>query len=364
MNGSGIDIVWYSFVFLVPYLFIMFRICQGLERIEPSYPKPSSSVKISVIVPVTKPPEEMEGLLSDLALQNYSHKSYEVIIADDTGGRWKNIPIRDDIPGMLVVPNESTGKKRAIDTAIRKAEGELIITTDDDCRVGRDWILAIASHYIRSGPGMILCPVELTGSNSPLHAMQQLEFFSLQGVTAGSASLGDPLMCNGAGMAFRRDLYPGLDKLPSGDIPSGDDIFFLHYLKNKGIPVEWAESVSATVQTEPARSFSEFIRQRSRWASKSVYYNDASSVIAAVAVLTVCVVIATYMVLSVINPVYIKTALGMLLLKSIPDSVIIMNRLRFHNRTNLIWYFPVVQLVYPFYVIAVTAIGIFGSKKW
>jgi cellulose synthase/poly-beta-1,6-N-acetylglucosamine synthase-like glycosyltransferase len=364
MNGSGIDIAWYSYIFLVPYLFIMFRICQGLERIGPVCPKPSSSVKISVIIPVRKSPQEMEGLLSDLALQNYSHNLYEVIIADDTGGKWDNHPHRNDIPLLRVVPNKASGKKSAIDTAISKAEGELIITTDDDCRVGKEWILAIASHYSRSKPGLILCPVELTGGNSPLHALQQLEFFSLQGVTAGSASLGDPLMCNGAGMAFRRDLYPGLNKLPSSDIPSGDDIFLLHYLKNKGVSVEWAENESATVTTEPAQSITEFIRQRSRWASKSVYYKDSSSVIAGLAVLTVSIIIAAYIIMSVVNPVFIKTALGMLLLKSIPDSVIIMNRLKFHNRTNLIWYFPLAQLVYPFYVIIVSAIGLLGTRKW
>ncbi|MFO7575185.1 MAG: glycosyltransferase [Bacteroidales bacterium] len=364
MNGSGIDIAWYSFIFLVPYLFVIVRVCQGLSRIEPSYPRPASSVKVSVIITTCRSPEASEDLLSDLTLQIYNHNAYEVIIADDSGGSWEMYTQKADLPGFRVVPNRGSGKKGAIDTAISEAEGELIITTDDDCRVGKDWILAIASHYKMSKAGMIICPVELTGNNSLFSKLQQLEFISLQGVTAGSALLGDPLLCNGAGLAFRRDLYPGLEQLPGSDMPSGDDIFFLHYLKRKGIPVEWVESESATVRTEVAGTISGFIRQRSRWASKSLFYNDPSTIFAGLAVLLACAITATYIVLSFIDPVFIRTAVILLLVKSIPDSLVIINRLRFHNRTDLIWYFPVAQLIYPFYALISVFGGLFSKKKW
>lgn len=342
----------------------MVRIGQGLSRIKPSFPRPSSSVKVSVIITTSRAQEASEHLLTDLSLQNYNHNAYEIIIADDTGGTWEVSQQIPDLPGLRVVTNMGSGKKSALDTAIREAEGELIITTDDDCRVNKEWILAIASHYNRSKAGMIICPVELTGNNSLFSKLQQLEFFSLQGVTAGSAALGDPLLCNGAGLAFRRDLYPGLKQLPGSDIPSGDDIFFLHYLKRKAIPVEWVESESATVRSEAAATIHGFIRQRSRWASKSLFYNDPSTIFAALAVLIACAITATYMVLSFFDPVYIRTAVMLLLVKSIPDSLIIINRLRFHNRTDLIWYFLPAQLIYPFYVIIAAVTGLAGSRKW
>lgn len=364
MNGSEIDIAWYSLVFLAPYLYFTFRICQGLNRIKPSFPRPASSVKLSVIIATKNKPEESENLLSDLSLQNYNHDAYEVIIADDSGGSWEMYRERRDLPGFRVVPNKGSGKKSALETAIREAEGELIITTDDDCRIGKDWLLAIASHYKLTKPGMIICPVELSGNNSVFTALQQLEFFSLQGVTAGSASLGDPLMVNGAGMAFRRELYPGLHNLPGRDIPSGDDIFLLHYFKSIGIVVEWAESESAMVRTDAAGSINEFIRQRSRWASKALWYNDSSAILAGLTVLVASIITAIYIILSFIEPAFIKTAIILLLVKAIPDSLIINNRLRFHNRDDLLWYFPVALLIYPFYALIAFFTGIVRTRRW
>lgn len=364
MSGSVTEISWLSLLFIIPYLFLAARIWQGLARIKPSSAPSATSVRVSLIIPTANPPSKIQGLLSDLALQNYSHDSFEVIVADDTGGSWEDYPARTDLPGFRVVPSHGSGKKSAIDTAIMEASGEIVITTDDDCRVGSNWILAIASHYNRFRPGMIICPVELEGGSSLFNAFQHLEFFSLQGATAGSAALGDALMCNGAGLAFRRELYPGLENLPGNKIPSGDDVFFLHYLKRKGIAVEWIESESAIVRTEPAGTISEFFRQRSRWASKSLYYNDASTIFSGVSVLLASVVIAAYIVMSFFDPLYIRTAIMLMLVKSIPDSVIIMNRLRFHGRTDLIWYFPLVQILYPFYVVTSVVMGLSGSVRW
>jgi hypothetical protein len=54
----------------------------------------------------------------------------------------------------------------------------------------------------------------------------------------------------------------------------------------------------------------------------------------------------------------------MLLVKSLPDILIIMNRLQFHGRMELLRYFPPVQIVYPFYVIISVVAGLFRRKEW
>lgn len=366
MNGSEIDFAWIFLIPVLPYLYLTIRVLQGLMRIEPSTPKPSAATKVSVIIITNKKPETLDPLLDDLSLQDYSHDSYEIIIGDDSPSGWSDDDIKQRafLPHLKVVPNRGNGKKAALECAMQVAEGELIITTDDDCRVDKNWILSIASHFRQYKPGMIICPVELAGSPSWFVRMQQLEFFSLQGVTAGTASLGDPIMCNGAGLAFRRDLFPEKKNSLKGRILSGDDVFLLHYLKKRRIKIDWIESTHAVVRTHAAPDLKSFIRQRARWASKASYYNDKSTSLTALAVLLSSLTLAACMILTFFNPAYLKTTIILLLIKSVPDSLIIMNRLHFHGKPDLLWYFPPALIVYPFYIVITAIAGFFRRESW
>jgi poly-beta-1,6-N-acetyl-D-glucosamine synthase len=366
MSGYATDINLLLFLLLLPYLYVMMRVYRGLTLIRPVEPGHTRLPKFSVVIATNRSPEALETILHDLSVQNYSHDDFEIIIADDSHGSWDTYIAAPSPPHPVVsvVPNPATGKKSALAAAVAEAQGELIATTDDDCRVGPDWLLTIASFYNRYRPDMIICPVELTGSDTFFTRIQQLEFSSLQGVTAGSAALGDPLMCNGAALAFRREVYPLSGKDLNESLPSGDDVFFLHHLKKKGAVIEWLESHDATVRTEATATLSSLFRQRSRWASKSVYYTDASTIFTGVAVLAASVITGAMLIYSIFNPAFIPHAFALLLLKSVPDILIVMNRLQFQGRTELLAWFPVVQIIYPFYVVIAFVTGLFRRSKW
>jgi cellulose synthase/poly-beta-1,6-N-acetylglucosamine synthase-like glycosyltransferase len=366
MSGYATDINLLLFLLLLPYLYVMMRVYRGLTLISLAEPGHVRLPKLSVVIATNRSPEALEAILRDLAVQNYSHDNFEIIIADDSHGKWEQF-IAEAVslhPAVRVVPNPATGKKSALAAAVATAEGDLIITTDDDCSVGPSWLLSIASFYNRYRPDMIICPVELTGADTLFTKIQQLEFSSLQGVTAGSAALGDPLMCNGAALAFKREAYPLSGKALNESVRSGDDVFFLHYLKKKGAVIEWLESPEATVRTEAAATLFSLFRQRSRWASKSVYYSDVSTIVTGVAVLLASIITGSMLIYSIFNPEFLPHAFALLLLKSVPDILIVMNRLQFQGRTELLAWFPVVQLLYPFYVVIAFVAGLFRRKKW
>ncbi len=263
-----------------------------------------------------------------------------------------------------IIPNTGSGKKSAMQCGIKAASAELIITTDDDCHVGSGWVSAIASFFCENNADMILCPVELDDNKTLFGRMQQLEFLSLQGVTAGSASNNQPVMCNGAGMAFKRSIYPvnGLGK--SEQIVSGDDVFFLHHLKKTGASIRWIESSDATVFTAPAGNLFHFIKQRARWASKAGSYRDFSTLATGISVVLLSLTILLSLALSIVNIAFLVITLYLIIIKSIPDLMIIYNRTKMHHREKLLWYFPVVQLIYPFYVLISLLSGVFRKKKW
>lgn len=366
MSGYATDINLILFLLLIPYLYIMMRVYKGLTLIKPVEPGPVPTLKLSVIIATNKGPSEMKDLLSDLSAQNYNHTDYEIIIADDSEGKWNSGTGPADLPypEVIIIPNPGKGKKSALLNAVMAAGGELVITTDDDCRVGPGWLLSIASFYKLTKSDMILCPVELTGEDNFFTRLQQLEFSSLQGVTAGSAAFGDPLMCNGAGLAFRRDLYPDKIEILKGVIPSGDDTFFLHWLKKKGAVISWLESNEAIVRTGALPGIWDFLMQRTRWASKSVFYNDFSTIVTGAIVLLTSIITGALMISCFFNHEIIAATVVVLLVKSVPDILIVMNRLQFHNKTELLLWFPLVQIIHPFYVVLTFAMGLFHRREW
>lgn len=365
MNGSGNYLSLLLLVATIPYLFVMLRTISGLHRIKNWNKKNINGLKVSVVIATNRDAGQIAPLLNDLVQQDYDHDLYEIVIGDDSGGLLKietgSLP-REIL--LKVIPNHAKGKKSAVRSAVRASEGELIITTDDDCRVGPAWISCISSFYMEYHPDMILCPVELNDNKTLFGRMQQLEFLSLQGVTAGTAVNNCPVMCNGAGMAFRRNIYPEKGFGSSEALVTGDDVFFMHHLKKCSSSILWLEAKDAIVVTESAADIKSFIRQRSRWTSKAGNYKDKSTLFTGISVALLSFTIFLALIAGIFNYSIILMALLLLGIKSIPDLLIIFNRAKFHDRKKLLLYFPLVQLLYPFYATMTILLGSFRKKKW
>ena len=94
---------------------------------------------------------------------------------------------------------------------------------------------------------MIICPVSLKQAEAFSDRFQELEFLSLQGITAGTAVSGDadnvqrgkPCIFKGSIIKTYRNLHD--------EIVSGDDVFLLHSLKKKDSgKILWLESPEAS----------------------------------------------------------------------------------------------------------------------
>ena len=134
---------------------------------------------------------------------------FEIIIVDDnstdgTAEAFYAFKLTDNIH---LISNNGKGKKEAIKTGIMKASGKLIMTTDADCRMGSSWIGTVAAFYEEHKPDMIISPVQIESSPGFFGRFQELEFLSLQGITAGTAYGGNGTMCNGANLSFTKEAY-------------------------------------------------------------------------------------------------------------------------------------------------------------
>lgn len=356
---------WLILILLLPYLYLLLKIYKGLTSVDPFKPEKHGTAFLSVVVPCRDEEKSLPFLLSDIARQTLDNNLFELIIVDDNSGDSTfQAASGFSYAGIIkVIRNKGTGKKTAIRTGIEASAGELIITIDADCRIERTFLETISSFYSEKRPEMIICPVALESGRGFFHRFQELEFLSLQGVTAGSALCCDPVMCNGAGLAFTRESYSRHSGDLHFELASGDDIFLLHSIKKDGPgKIRWIESEGAKITTRHSDSPGSFIRQRARWISKTGHYSDTSA--KALAIVTFVTILTQAVILGagIFYPPVLIVFVAFAALKSVPDFLILHNTASRYKKKNLLRWFLPSQLIYPFYVSAIVAFAFFTKR--
>jgi cellulose synthase/poly-beta-1,6-N-acetylglucosamine synthase-like glycosyltransferase len=356
---------------LLLYSIRIFRYRAGWKRAAEFSPDSySREISISVIVPFRNEENNIQGLIKDLANQNYPGQLYEVLLIDDhsedsTAGIIKNY-CRDISNFRLIqLPVNISGKKAAIKAGIENAAGKLIITTDADCRTGRNWISAVTSFYLLDDkPKMIIGLVDLLPEASFFKKFQQLEFLSLIGSGAGAAGISHPVYCNGANLIYEKELYYKFrDPLSDTSVSGDDTLFMLKVKKNYQHEIKLLKSRDAIVYTKPQLSFRDFIRQRIRWASKAKYYKDYDIIYTSIVVFALNVSILISMILMFTGNHFLLYP-ALLTGKTIADFTILNSILKFFNKRDLLNYLIIFQIIYPLYISFTGILGNIAGYKW
>jgi len=347
---------WIAAILILPYFILLLKIYGSLLKIKIFKASADPATFVTVVVACRDEQKNLPALLKSIAQQNYPESLFEVIIVDDKSTD-KTFEIAAGFAGIrniIALNNIGGGKKQALRTGILAAKGHLIITTDADCIMGKNWIRTIASFYEMNSPNMIICPVQLNSVPGFPGRLQELEFMSLQGITAGSTISELATLCNGANLAFTREAYLNHSDNLHYEINSGDDIFLMHNLKKENrSKILWLESPEALVITEPSSTVRSFLKQRSRWISKGKSYKDRDTIVLGIVTFVAIALQASYFIAWLFFPVLTGVFLEILFLKSIPDFLILLNTSVRYGKKKLMWWFLPAQLIYPFYVLAI-----------
>jgi biofilm PGA synthesis N-glycosyltransferase PgaC len=358
---------WLLTILIIPYCYMLIRIWYGLKKIIPYFPGSKADIFISIIIPCRNEQKRLPSLLKDLSDQLYPPDKFEVIIVDDNStDKTFDIAGRfNAITNLIILKNRGNGKKQAIRTGINASGGDYIITTDADCKPGKKWIFTIASFFLKNSPELIVCPVSLSRGMGFFAGMQELEFLSLQGVTAGTVAMGNPVMCNGANLAFTRETYNKHESSLHDETESGDDMFLLSSLKKEDEPrIFWLESIDSCVTTSASGDFRSFLKQRSRWFSKWKYYDDLYIVKLSIVIFVTNLLIACSLIAAIFRVEYLELSIVLLLVKSLPDYLILSNTAKRYSKKYLLKYFIPTQIIYPFYILSVAIASVIWNPKW
>ncbi len=347
---------WLLLILIIPYLYILFRIYIKLKKIKPFTPSVAPDIFVSIIVACHNEEKNLPVLLKRISAQDYSKDLFELLIVDDNSSD-RTFSVASDFKGirnLQILKNCGKGKKEAIRTGVVASSGNLIITTDADCTPGERWIMSIASYYIENKNEIIICPVRLESKSGFFNIFQQLEFLSLQGITAGTAASGNPVMCNGANLAFEKDVYLRHYNNQHPELVSGDDIFLLHSVKKESRGNNsWLESADAIVTTRSVESMKIFFTQRARWISKATAYDDRFTQLIAIVTFVTILLEMFLLIASVFNLKFLFLFLVLFIIKSVPDYLILRNTTARYRESNLMRWFFLSEVVYPIYVTGV-----------
>jgi glycosyltransferase involved in cell wall biosynthesis len=322
--------------------------------------------KFSIVVPFRNEAENLPNLLNSLSKLNYPNDLFEVILVDDASDlRFKINDLRYKISLIDNIRISNSPKKDAITTAIQIVKNDWIITTDADCVVNKNWLLALDNYIQLHKVLMISGAVTYDCKNSFLHHFQQLDLASLQGATIGSFGLKNGFMCNGANFAYTKSFFQELNGFEGNDtIASGDDVFLLQKaIARFPEKVHYLKSENNIVITRPLNDWKSLFYQRVRWASKTGSYQSGFGKGLGILVFggnLVWVLGVGYWVLGFIP---FPNIILLSLLKFIVDTVLIFKANDFLTKKRM-HYLILSSVFYPFFSVSVALYSLFGKYEW
>lgn len=339
-------------------------------------PGPSSdfSPKVSVIVAAKDEEQHITSLLDCLYRQTSDRHSFEVILVDDhsedstrlLAEQWRLT--HQDFPlHIFVSPNGQNGKKNALQYAVDHASGELIAATDADCLPPPQWIASTRNAFSDSKRHICCGLTSYTAETTLFHRLQSLEFLSLVACGMASVALRRPIMCNGSNLVYRRNSFLAVGGYETNlSTASGDDIFLMLKMREKfgKSAIGLCLSNNSVVQTHPANTLREFLSQRLRWAGKTPRMHSGDIYFVALAVFLMSLCLCAVSIGYVFSASFFPSFALAWSVKFIVDYPII------HSVTGLVkkkhlrkYYFPL-QIIYPFYIVAVATISLLVRPSW
>ena len=353
------------------YLFVVATFIRGWNVL-PSFrsSKPVARTSVSIIIAARDEAQNIAKTIEDLLAQDYPAPLTEIIFIDDHSEDNTAAIIRSYPRLKLIQLNEAdqinSYKKKAIETAIGQASGDLIITTDADCRMSPQWLSTVVDYYEQNNYKMISSPVCYTDEKSWFERAQSLEFLYLIGMGASTIGNRQPSTCNGANLAYQKSVFhevggfKGID-----DLASGDDELLLHKIAERyPAQIGFCKNYQAMVFTEAKPTLSAFIQQRKRWASKSTRYKNKAVIVLGVLVWLFNFSILANLLLTFISTHFLVVAALQLLLKIAVEFAFLNQVTRFARRKELLQLVPALSILHIFYILYIGIAGNSGKYNW
>jgi cellulose synthase/poly-beta-1,6-N-acetylglucosamine synthase-like glycosyltransferase len=276
-----------SIVFSIAYAYLIRTYRQAWKAI-PEMPKPSNpQIPITILIPARNEATKIRACLESILNGNYPQNLLKITVLDDfsadnTAQLVRQLPEKLQLSGSSIsyiqlagyLPAEAqftANKKKALELGIAQAQTEIIVSTDADCEVPKNWLRHLAIAFENPDTQLVCAPVLFHRETNLLQRFQSLDFLGMMGITGAGYQLGWHQMANGANLAYRKTAFETVGGYSgNAHLASGDDMFLVQKVEAKWPgSVVFLKSLEAAVQTEAAPDLRSFWNQRLRWGTKN-----------------------------------------------------------------------------------------------
>jgi len=260
---------------LVYALFIIF-IVSGLFKHKVTKIVSSENLPlVSVVVAARNEEKGLPNLIHDLINQEYPLGKLEIIFINDRSTDLTENILEEASENYSFIKNikienkseEITPKKYALTKGIELAKGEVIISTDADCRVGKLWVSSMSYDVIKNNS--ISIGFSSIKAKTFFDQYQKIDFLGI--ITANAGAGGWNMYWSGTGqnLAYYKSDFLEINGFePVKEKISGDDMYLVQSIskiKNGSINID----PNSFVKTEPMKTVKDFLNQRTRWSSNA-----------------------------------------------------------------------------------------------
>ncbi len=361
-----------TLLFLFIYLFYLRLFYIGLKNRNVNFI--NSKPFISIVIAARNEENNIARLLTTLVNQTYPQDQFQIIVVNDDSTdrtasiidqfsqKWYNIKLLN-VTGR---ENAISPKKNALSQAIELADGEIILSTDADCLVGKYWIESMVACFNDNEMviGFSRTKIADWSKASFIRKFEHFDFLAMLYAAAGAISSQKYFSCSGQNIAYKKQAFikvGGFEKIKH--LISGDDVNLMQLFRKNGMKVSFAFTDHSYVYTKPIENIGKFLSQRSRWTSNmkwQIILNPEFFVY------LLSVFFITFLPIVILFNFW-QLGVGVLLTRIFLEIIFLKYGYEVfgENKKKLIFY-PVWFFMQPLYIIAVAIMGglnIFSWKK-
>jgi cellulose synthase/poly-beta-1,6-N-acetylglucosamine synthase-like glycosyltransferase len=362
----------FSILLIIGYLFIIFAYIFYWKLLE-KWDIPSNhsfQTKVSLIIAARNEAGNIKECLEAVLAQTYPKALLEIWVVndhseDETAAIVKSY--EEKHLHLLDLPEGKTGKKQAIQLAIEKSSGTLIVTTDADCVMGEDWLKYLSSYYEKHQPKFIAAPVSFYQEQSIFERFQTLDFMGMMAVSGAGIRGRFMNMSNGANLMYERAAFEAVNGFEGIDhLASGDDMLLMEKIAKKyPAKIAYLKNRQAQTLTQAKPTIQSFLQQRTRWASKSSAYTNWQTLAILITVWFFCLSMLVDFLLIPYNSVFLFLFLFKFIAKGFADFFFLGMMTVFFDRPKLMRAFIPALFFHWWYIVVVGFLGNLNKKyEW
>jgi len=318
--------------------------------------------EITVLIPFRNEEHRLKGLLD--SIQNSEMYPQEFIFIDDHSSDKSAELVEKELKGLnfqiISLTEELTGKKKALRSAIEQVKTKYILTLDADVHFGGNYFESLSKL---EESDLYILPA-IMEAKKPMEYLYEIDLVLVNAVNTGLAGISRPIVCSGANLLYKKDIFDEVDDLDSHiHAASGDDTYLLRDFRENDKEIRLISNSFCAVRTETPQSFREFIDQRLRWIGKTGDLKDNLST--SLAVVQSIFTISFFLLL--IYTIFLAEWKMFIVLFIVKSSIDLLLFASFFTRINrrVTWLLiPLYELLFPVYTLVILALVFTYKPKW